>query len=230
MKKEVKEPQMDHFSIDLETLHTRYDAAILSIGCAQFDPMTGKIGLQFYREIDFDASIKHGAVSGSTLRWWSGQSDKARRIFGTDGKVGLAQALDEFTTWMRARSMAPKVWGNGATFDITILEHAYAVGCVGLQPPWHFTNIRDMRTIVDVAGVDPGAWPFPKDGVAHNAAHDAKRQAEIIAACWQKIKKSTFPGGEPEKTREQMPNQPVEKVDSPGNSGPAAATAGDDDL
>ena len=33
----------DHFSIDLETLGTRYNAPVLSIGVVQFDPDTGKL-------------------------------------------------------------------------------------------------------------------------------------------------------------------------------------------
>lgn len=202
---------MDHFSIDLETLHTRYNAAILSIGVAQFNPDTAKIGMTFYREIDFDSAIKYGHVSADTLRWWINQDSKAKRVFGNEGKVVLVQALDELTTWMRDRCMAPKVWGNGSTFDITILEHAYDKGSVGLKEPWHYTNIRDMRTLVDLAGYGATAWPFPRTGVPHNALDDAVFQAGVISACWQKVRKSIGPHDAREKKFVKNENQPVEK-------------------
>ncbi len=183
----------DHFSIDLETLGTRYNAPVISIGVVQFDPDTGKLGATFYREIDIDSAIKAGKISGSTLAWWMQQSEKARRVFGPDNKVSLATALDGLSTWLRGMAMAPKVWGNGASFDITILEHAYENGCVGLREAWHYTNVRDMRTLVEAAQLDKGDWP--KDvGTHHNALDDAKYQAMVISACRMKINKALGAG------------------------------------
>lgn len=183
----------DHFSIDLETLGTRYNAAVLSVGVVQFDPDTGKLGATFYREIDIDSAIKAGRVTGSTLAWWAKQTDKARRVFGPDNKVTLATALDELATWLRGKAIAPKVWGNGATFDITILEHAYDHGCVGLTEAWHYTNVRDMRTMVEVAQLGDAEWP-KREGVHHNALDDATYQAKVISACRMKINKALGAG------------------------------------
>ncbi len=183
----------DHFSIDLETLGTRYNAPVISIGVVQFDPDTGKLGAEFYREIDIDSALKAGKASGSTLVWWMQQSEKPRRIFSAENKVSLATALDELATWLRGKAMAPKVWGNGASFDITILEHAYENGCVGLREAWHYTNVRDMRTLVEAAQLDKGDWP--KDvGTHHNALDDAKYQAMVISACRMKINKALGAG------------------------------------
>lgn len=183
----------DHFSIDLETLGTRYNAPVLSIGVVQFDPDTGKLGAEFYREIDIHSALKAGQVNGSTLAWWAQQSEKARRVFGSDNKVSLATVLDELSTWLRGKDMTPKVWGNGAGFDITILEHAYDNGCVGLKEAWHFTNIRDMRTLVEDAQLRNDEWP-KREGVHHNALDDAKYQALVIAACRMKINKALGAG------------------------------------
>ncbi len=41
-----------------------------------------------------------------------------------------------------------KVWGNGANFDIGILEHAYDQ--YQIEIPWEFWNVRDCRTIKDM--------------------------------------------------------------------------------
>lgn len=179
---------LDHFSIDLETLGTRYSAAILSIGAVQFDPQTGALGREFYKEVDLASAIKSGSITASTLEWWVRQSEKAREVFqNKPSKVPLAQALDELTSWLRSSAMAPKVWGNGATFDISILEHAYDHGCVGLKEAWHFTNIRDCRTILDVSGLLHPDYP-PATGTHHNALDDARWQAQLISRCWRKCR------------------------------------------
>ena len=180
----------DHISIDLETMGTQVGAPIISIGAIQFDPDTGKLGRSFYSVITPESAFREPfRVDPSTLCWWMTQSDAARRVFATrDDRQPLAVALDELATFCRSIG-TPKVWGNGATFDISLLEYAYKHGAVGQQPGWHFTNIRDMRTIVDLAGLyDEVEWPFPRTGVHHNALDDAAYQAQIISYCWQKLR------------------------------------------
>ena len=172
------------FSVDLETLGTRYNAAILSIGVAQFDINTGKVGMTFYREIDLDSAIKAGRVTGSTLAWWARQGDVAKRVFGEKDKTPLSIALDELATWMKKQSSNPRVWGNGASFDITILEHVYDNGAVGQKEPWRYTNVRDMRTIMDY--LPTGAKP-KREGTHHNALDDAVYQAQCISAAHRGI-------------------------------------------
>lgn len=178
---------LDDFSVDLETLGTRYNAPVIAIGVAQFDRTTGKIGATFYRAIDLDSAIKAGKVSGGTVAWWMTKSPAAKAVFTEENRVSLATALDELGTWMRGLAISPKVWGNGSGFDITILEHAYDNGCVGLREPWHFTNIRDMRTIADVAILSSEEWP-KREGTHHNALDDAKHQAACISACYRKLR------------------------------------------
>lgn len=173
-------------SIDLETLKARYDAAILSIGAAVIDLDTGKMGETFYREISLSTAMKSGSVSADTLCWWVGQSEKAKRIFTGEGKkTPLSVALDELRTFVLKHPGAT-VWGNGSSFDISILEYAYDHGCVGLSEPWAYWDVRDMRTIVDAAGVK--AKDFARVGVHHNALDDAVFQAQVIHQCWVKIR------------------------------------------
>lgn len=171
---------MNDYSIDLETLGNRFNAAILSIGAVQFDRYTGNIGKTFYREVNIDSALRFGEVTGSTLQWWMGQGDNAKRIFSDQNKATLAQALMDLGKFLPTTGM---VWGNGATFDITILEHAAFKQ--GLTLPWQFWNIRDMRTAVDMVGYRKGDLPF--EGVAHNALDDAKHQAKVIAHCFGKV-------------------------------------------
>lgn len=178
-------------AIDCETLGTRWDAPILSIGAVAFDRKTGKLGQEFYQEIDFASACKSGRVDGNTVAWWMSQNSQARQIFHSqNSKFALATALQSFTSWGRALPGQIQPWGNGIMADIAWLEHAYDVGTVGLREPWHFRNVRDMRTIVDiywhVRKTDP--WKqVDTSGVAHNALDDARNQARVIAHCFMAL-------------------------------------------
>jgi hypothetical protein len=186
---------MNDYSIDLETLGKRYDAPIVSIGVQQFDRNTGKLGQTFYRVVDLDSAVKAGRVDGSTVAWWIEQSARAKTVFSKDTpKVGLATALDDLARWMRAFPGEPRVYGNGATFDISILEYAYDHGGVGLKEPWQFWNVRDMRTLLDAARYERAAQtPVAPVGTHHNALDDAIYQAQVIAHCWMKLQGITPP-------------------------------------
>jgi hypothetical protein len=175
-------------SIDLETLKARYDAAILSIGAAFINLDTGKLQETFYREITFNSAIKGGKIDGDTLSWWCQQDAKARRVFGDQAKkVTLSTALDQLNNFFRLHPGAT-VWGNGSSFDITILEHNYDHGCVGLKEPWAYWKVRDMRTIVDVAGLTKPETMMVAGSVAHNALDDAIHQAMVISKAWRKVR------------------------------------------
>lgn len=193
---------MDDISIDLETLSTRPNAAILSIGAVQFDRDTGKIGKTFYVEVDMDDAIKHGHVSGSTLRWWMAQSDAAKSVFKDaphdEPRGNLHAALCRLKAFILSCTDDARVWGNGPTADITWLDNAFASAGAGMDQPWKFWNIRCVRTTVDDSGIDRQNVP-KADGPAHNALVDALWQAYAViyarAAIKGKSPKITHPKG-----------------------------------
>ncbi|WP_425962579.1 3'-5' exonuclease [Rhizobium nepotum] len=159
--------------VDIETFGNRMDSAILTIGAVFFDPDTGEIGGEFYTAIDPDSACRYGRVTGSTVAWWLEQSEAARRAV-VAGKTQLPEALAKLADFYAKHPKAP-IWGNGPTFDISILEHAY--WRVHDKPaPWAFWNVRDCRTIKDLG--DAIGYRIPKlEGTAHNALDDARHQA-----------------------------------------------------
>lgn len=176
---------MRDWSIDLETLDNRPTSVILSIGAVLFDRDTGELGTRVYYEINLDDAMAAGTVSGSTLSWWMQQGDKARRVFGDQRKVPLRTALEGLATSMRA-TPGPRVWGNGSSFDISILEHAWSRAGGTLELPWKFWDVRDMRTTIDDAGIDVKA--LPRVGTHHNALDDAEFQAIAISLARRRIR------------------------------------------
>lgn len=170
---------MNNYSIDIETLGTSGRAYILSIGIAQFEIETGEIGETYHAHVranpnDFDIDI-------DTIMWWMKQSDEARKYIFEGDRWKLCEELQELAYALKGKGA--KVWGNGATFDISIMENAYNVS--GIEIPWKHWDVRDMRTIVDIASMHG----FKKDsveftGTPHNALDDAIHQARIITAAY----------------------------------------------
>lgn len=176
-------------SIDIESLGKRWDAPMLSVGAVAFDRTTGKLGQTFYAEVWIDEAISYGRVDASTLSWWMEQAAEAKCIFAEGRtKQTMYEALRGLGDFVRAAPANVRVWGNGSSFDITILERMYDLAGNGLRDQWKFWNIRDMRTIVEAAQVDPKT--HKRVGVHHNALDDAKFQAEVIAQSLMKISKA----------------------------------------
>ena len=178
--------------IDIETLGNKVDAAILSIGACVFDIETGEIGETYYKRVGLKDVIetqtcKDGGrkIDHSTLKWWLDQ-DAGARAEAFDGEGYLYFALDDFENWFGDKEDY-KVWGNGATFDISILEHAIEDN--GGDIPWKFWNIRDVRTVVDLAHGKVERNDFKFEGVAHHALDDAKHQAKYVSAMWMALVK-----------------------------------------
>jgi hypothetical protein len=175
--------------IDLETLSTDKDAVILAIAAVYFDPLTGDLGDSFYTNINLQSSINAGrAIDASTLIWWMQQEGLARdAVFSLNHtQPKLSEALQKFSDFFKNDSL--KVWGNGAIFDISILETAFK-RCK-LPLPWKFWNVRDVRTVVDVGrlvGFDPKT-NMPFQGVKHNALDDSKHQAKYVSEIIKAVK------------------------------------------
>ena len=165
---------MKHLSIDLETMGTEPGCPILSIGAVYFDPETGEMGDHFYKAISLESSMELGMKpSASTIMWWMQQSEEARNEFVHKICYPAEKVLREFREF--ASGSTP--WGNGATFDIGLLEAAFSM--IGLPPTWKFWAIRDLRTLVELTrGEDLRALPF--GGEKHNALYDAIHQAKMV--------------------------------------------------
>ncbi len=167
--------------IDLETLGLRQDAAFVSVGACMFDPDTGRIGEIFYNVVDWDDALCTRTVSGSTLKWWMQRSEAAKKAIAVEGRP-VSAVLRSLTSWFKL-SNGVRVWSNGATFDISMLENAYAG-----DEPWQFWNVRDVRTICDLASHLVSKKDIQLEGTQHNALDDAIHQATYVSKMWQALK------------------------------------------
>ncbi len=164
----------NNIMVDLETMATCSNAAIVAIGAVRFDH---EIKDSFYTVVDLQSSMEAGLEMGSdAVMWWLQQEEAARKAI-TEPGIPLVNALTDFSKWVGKDAV---IWGNGATFDNVILANAY--DALSMKRPWCYYNNRCYRTIKAF---------FPKIklkriGVMHNALDDAKSQAghliEILKA------------------------------------------------
>lgn len=171
---------MKHIMVDIETLGTSPGCAILSIGAAEFDPSTEKIGGTFYSSINLQSSLDAGfAVDADTIKWWISQGQEASAS-AFAGALSVHEALRAFNSFVGRENTY--VWSNGADFDIPILISA--LDRLGIEPGWKFYNNRCFRTLKNLhRNVKPG----PRVGVHHHALDDAVFQAEHAIAILRSI-------------------------------------------
>lgn len=167
---------MKQIMVDLETLGTTADSAIVSVGAVRFDLETGETHDGFYQVISLDSNLSAGRyISPDTLSWWMQQEPEARAIFSAPSEP-LHDVLENFARWIHSPDSI--MWSNGADFDLPMLAHAYTHA--GISLPWKYWNSRCFRTYKNLPGAKQ--TKTPKQGVKHNALADAYNQAQTLCA------------------------------------------------
>ncbi|WP_159339132.1 exonuclease [Leclercia adecarboxylata] len=186
------ETMFTHLIVDLETMGKKPGAPIVSIGAVFFDPSSGKTGAEFYQVINLESSMSFGAKpDASTILWWLKQSPEARSAIVVDDTVGLLEALELFLDFIAENaangSKNVQLWGNGSSFDCSLLEAAFELADTPFPiPHW---NYRDVRTVVEL-GKAVGLhsrYDIPFEGDQHNALADARHQVKYVSAIWQRL-------------------------------------------
>jgi hypothetical protein len=191
---------MKNVMIDLETMSTKPNAAILSIGAVVMNLDCLLIEDQFYQNIELSSCVEAGLhESVATRDWWAKPENREARDTLTKNAVSLRYGLEAFQNWVfkdssddcyewHVNSIRP--WGNGASFDLVILESAYEA--VGFQAPWKFYNHMCFRTMKNQYPLVPKP---PRSGLKHNALDDAVTQAHHLFAIlranstlWQRMR------------------------------------------
>ncbi len=174
-----------HCMIDMETLSTHPNMAIMSIGLVLF----GLDGVIDTKELILDTQDQISAgrdVEFGTIQWWMKQSAPAASLFDQCAGVGVTarEACHQIASFLHENCRSKKnlfVWGNSSTFDVVGLRSLYTQFS-GLPKDrlWNYPNERCFRTLVAV--LDPQRKFEPvRTGVHHNALDDALWQAEYLS-------------------------------------------------
>jgi DNA polymerase III epsilon subunit-like protein len=170
--------KMTDVMIDIETLGTTPGCSILSIAAVPFN--TPAPLEYFYQKVDSKTCVEMGLhIDSSTVDWWSKQpADAYAEAFS--GTTHITIALSELNAYLMTIGEV-RVWGNGASFDVPILEAAMSK--CGLKPKWKYFNSLCYRTLKNLYP----AIPAEKNRMKHSALEDAKTQAEHASRIMQFI-------------------------------------------
>jgi hypothetical protein len=177
--------------IDLETLATSTDAAILTIGAVKFDPFGRELSEpsmdSFYVRVDLDSCDEIGLVTNDdTIAWWANQDQAAQdEAFSDKDRIHIRDAFQQLYKFCWG---AQRVWSNGSGFDIVICETVFKR--IEKAVPWQFWQTRDCRTAFDL-GINPNRPPVLK----HHALEDAWNQAVGIQNVYNTLRMSTTNDG-----------------------------------
>lgn len=168
--------------LDLETLSTRPESVILTIGAVKFDPFSDFVDVErgLYYRVDVDEQLaldRH--VLESTVEWWGNQDAEVREeALGDSDRVSLedmTRGLNRFLVGVE------NIWCQGPAFDIVILENLYRQ--LTKPTPWQFWQISDSRTLFKAHG-------DPRDknrAAAHNALMDCYYQATAVQEIYRTV-------------------------------------------
>ena len=167
--------------LDIETLGTRPECVILTLGAVKFNPFDIDVepGPGLYMRIDVDEQLALGReVQEDTLQWWMNQAEDVREeALGESDRVSLDTMYKDLNRFLVG---AKNIWCQGPAFDMVILENIYRQ--CGWPTPWQFWQIRDSRTLFGVHG-DPRVKG--KVGL-HNALEDCVSQAKGVQQVYHK--------------------------------------------
>lgn len=155
---------MDNMSmVDLETLSTKEDAVILSLGLVVFSKDT--VHERLYREFDVTEQIASGRrVSRDTQDWWRRTNpEELHRLLCESTMDASVDLIAEDVESMMDFWKAKEVWSRGY-MDFGIL--------MNLGVPLQYWQHRDVRTL-DV-------FLKSKKKATHNALEDCEIQVEQV--------------------------------------------------
>jgi hypothetical protein len=167
---------LKHLMLDIETMSSAPDAAVIAIGARLFTHEGLSKGFEVF--IDTNAASHIGSVSDETMQWWSKQ-DVREQVF--NGTCHPADAFFRFTEFVRLHK-PDTIWANSPSFDVVIMRHLAKQ--VGLTFPFHYRDERDCRTLywmgreLEIECED--LWNN-MDRRGHMPLDDATTQAEVAA-------------------------------------------------
>ena len=171
-----------HATIDLETIDTRPQSTVLSLGGVKFNPFDDSEPYsEMYFKIQIDDQDRLGRTSSDdTIAWWSKQDPKImEEAFDQEGAITVEEALSKINKFVVGVDV---LWGQGYGFDYTIIEDMYR--SLGKPIPYNFWQVRDSRTLFSVCKEDPRK-KIQND--LHNALADAYYQSKAIQMAYKEL-------------------------------------------
>lgn len=178
-----------YLMLDFETLGSAGNTVCVSLGAVAFN-RKGVLGKKlFVFDLKDQVKLKR-TFTASTLQWWMRpERAEARKVFLDESSPRLTvqqffpvfeKFVDDCLTKVNERRTDLRPMGNGANFDIVILENLYRESHAEGEDaiPFKFWNVWCYRTLNHVFNLkDMVARPH---GTHHTADEDALHQANCV--------------------------------------------------
>jgi hypothetical protein len=173
--------------VDIETLGTGPDAAIISIGVMAFTFDGDEIKKQKWNVIAESNSEFNRTMQLKTAMWWLKQSKEAQDALFTPEPIALNIALQELQTFVK-ENLGDKngMWANGATFDLVILRNAF--NACKIKCPWSYRQefcMRPLRYLGKKVGLVFSEYKLA--GLVHDALADTEMQVTYVKDVYNKF-------------------------------------------
>lgn len=186
-----------NFALDIETLGTKSNAVILSIGVTPWELSADNYDIDRWINESLFVKLKVSSqrelgrtVDQSTLEWWKKQNDLAIKTSVTPSGSDLApaEAIETLRRYIAPRCDAStRVFIRGSLDQLCIDDLCDQLGTPPLFP---YNAYRDFRTAIDIiygssngyVEVDINAIPGYNWAslVSHNPVHDCVRDVAML--------------------------------------------------
>ena len=137
--------------------------------------------VQYYPVDPQQMIIPPRRIMATTIAWWMKQSDDARENFELSTSndfqdlPALGRNLISVFNQLTNNGTRPyELYARGPQFDVVAIETLLEE--LGLEKPWKHDSVRDLRTLLALAGVNPKNVVKPAGFIPHIAYWDARWQ------------------------------------------------------
>lgn len=185
--------------LDLETLGVTPNAVVTQVAMTAFDlSEPERIISEVVEYLPIQPQLDAGRqIDASTLTWWMRQSDVARGVFSkSDGDD--PEELNALIRHIRRKFVQLtenkdyQVWARGPQFDVVMLESLMFM--VKESAPWKYDSVRDLRTLMDAAGITTDDVERNPAYLPHIARYDNFYQIDCYSVAMTALGKAASGG------------------------------------
>ena len=172
---------MNKIMLDVETTGNIANTAIIQLSMVRFDE-DGNAGDSLHINIDAEEQYKLGAqYTQSTLDWWQQTNPQLFESITTTNVHSVNEALDIIDAFVTPYDY---IWCH-ATFDMPILDNLYHLA--GRRRPYKYTNVRDIRTIVELSKINLSSYNWAKEKT-HDSLDDCMFQIKYTTDAMKQLR------------------------------------------
>jgi hypothetical protein len=179
--------------LDIETLGLSKNSVVLQLGAKLFDPTDPSQDLtetdELFHCLPVQPQLDSGrTINAQTLLWWMKQEKEAKRLMQKSmtsvSSHALRSGMEDLLAFIEAHN-PDFIICQGPQFDLVTVQDL----CDQLDLNWvhAYDKVRDLRTILGLAGMKLREFPLAEGEISHVAIHDCTQQIRAYWAAMVKL-------------------------------------------